>query len=182
MIITDLDIIGFGDTLNEEFVPSIVPPVYQIRHSNLVIFPPFKLNGNQIGGSDGSLYDFWREVERGEATKIDTISAQQDHELWIDAKFEPHYEPRRDAVIKLKNLSLEYIITARQGLATGNFGLALMCAQRALCADELSKDALLIKAFICKQKGDLTQVLGYKRIALVTNPEMDFDLELENFK
>ena len=91
----DLDIIGYSDRLPKTLLPSIVPPVFQIRGTKVTVVPPYKGDGDYVvGGTELHISETQSFDENGKITLFNNfiIEAKALHELWIDEIFNFHYD------------------------------------------------------------------------------------------
>jgi len=172
----DLEIVGYADTLDEAVVPQVVPPIFHRKEgADEYLLPPFRLSGSQVERAVvGRKIDFESAVHRGQATPLERpLEARPDHELWIDQKLEPHYEPAKKARRSLGKIARQQIRQAHEALAAGLLDDALFHSQAALSADDGSLDAILIKAIVYSRRHQDNRVKALAEIAEAISPGID---------
>jgi len=90
-----LDVIGFNPRHETEGME--VCPIFRDREQQgLIIFPPFRLNGERVvGGRVGSSGEFVVLASMGRIIEIKTpFPAKPGFVLWADENLAPHYELR----------------------------------------------------------------------------------------
>ena len=93
-LVTDLEIIGYANSLDESLVPRVVAPIFRYRDDvETLLFPPFRIPEDHVlGGTIGHIAEMQGLIDSGQATKIDTpIPAQLSQSLWINSEMEPVY-------------------------------------------------------------------------------------------
>jgi hypothetical protein len=152
-LLESLEIIGYGNRLDESSLPAIVPPLFRVKEDpGQILFPPFVLHGGAVcnatlkGQAELEWYD-----DKGEITLFENaIPAQPDFELWIDPEGNPVYERRADASANLTKLARKCLADARKALADGKLEEAAELARIACCSDPKLLDALAIAAALAK--------------------------------
>jgi len=172
----DLDIVGYADTLTPDLLPRVVAPIYRRRSQpDQFLLPPFRIEEGSVVGfvrSDG--VDFEQAIAEGRATRIETIPAIGDHQLWIDRDSLPRYEPRGNVAVYMRTLAKEEVRNAKEALKKGDYEEASRLAQVALAADERCLDALLVKAIVQRRLERQEEVEVLREIAEVVAPNIDF--------
>lgn len=176
--LADLEIVGYSNVLTVDLVPRIVPPIFRFRSDPArLLIPPFRLVDDHVeGGIEGDESDLDRFVGSEQATRIQPpIQARPVHHLWIDQRFKPHYGAEGKVIERLRAVAKKNIPLAWAAIHKEDFDKALQLAQTAIAADELSLDALLVKAVVDKLTGHDDRAAVLSDIAAVTYPGVSFD-------
>ena len=150
--ITNLEVIGYADRVNEELAPTIVPPIFRALDKDLVFMPPFQIVDDHAEAHiTGTTSDFLRFVARS-GTAIDPpIPAQPKHILWIDKHLQPRYEALvivRERIGALEQEALRQFAVAEQ---SGDFATARAAVGSAISMS--SRTAMLLKVRILEHEG-----------------------------
>ncbi len=175
--IEDLEVVGYADTLDESFVPTLVPPVFRLRDDpDRVLLPPFEIKDDQVVEVlPGAESDLERAVLRGQATRLDeAIDAESDHQLWIDEELQPHYGVTADVLDGLRRLAKTRAREAQNAVTEGRLADAERLAQAAISADDGCLNAILVKALIETLQGNEDQVEVLIDVAENIVPGADF--------
>ena len=155
--VDDLDIVGYGNVLNDDMLPSVVPPVFRLRSdATRALLPPYFFNAgffcNATEVSQSELEDL---RDSNEITLFDDIfAARAGFELWIDQAFQRHYQPRDEANRELSRIAAEAIENATDALHRGNLEEAERLSGVAISADDKRVEPLAIKAAIRRAQGN----------------------------
>jgi len=166
--IDELLIVGYADELPATMLPTVVPPVFQSRKDpNRIFLPPYHLNGGFLYNSkEVSEAELTSLAEEHEVTLFTTQhDAQKDHDLWIDQKFQPHYEPRADVISSLRQIADGCIAQSVSALIDDQLVNADRLSGIAACADDRRADPFAIKAAIRRHQGNLNGVQLMARLA-----------------
>ena len=183
MKLDGLNIIGYAESLGSRLVPHIVPPIYQLPDDpEKLLFPPFRLAGAEVvDGSIGTQAQMDQFVSEGKCTRIDKpIPARPDHELWIDQKMQPHYEPFDTAEKTLRQIAESEAERGRLLFVQGDFEQAEKAANTALVADDRLVDPFVIKVAIARRQGNKAKAEGLRQTAMVVSTAGTFDTLLED--
>ncbi len=175
--IEDLEVVGHADTLDESFVPALVPPIFRLRDDrDLVLLPPFEIDGERVAEAlPGGEADLERAVLRGQATRLEVaIDALPEHQLWIDEEFRPHYGATTEVLDGLRRLAKARAREAQHAVAEGRLEDAERLAQSAISADDGCLNAILVKALIETLQGNEAQVEVLIDVAETIVPGADF--------
>jgi hypothetical protein len=159
--VSELLVVGYNDALDAELLPAVVAPVFaSIGHPEKMLFPPFKLVGEEVHGGTWESIESWQHLRSlGDMTALDKpMTAQPNFELWLDLDGKPQYELRSVATRKLKTLAKEYVAQAEAALSAGQQDEALRLAAIAFNADHDQYRALAIEAAICHLLGKGNEV------------------------
>jgi hypothetical protein len=143
--------VGYANVLNENMLPSVVPPIFRLNGDPSKVFlPPYSFNANYLCNStDVPQSELWELRTAGEITLFeDAFPAQVGCELWIDQHFERHYEPVEDADRTLRSIADEAIKGAGEALRRGDNPEAERLSGVAISADDSRVEPLAIKAAI----------------------------------
>lgn len=155
--VDDLEIVGYGNVLNDDMLPSVVAPVFRLRSdATRASLPPYFFNAgflcNATEVSQSELEDL---RDSNEITLFDdAFPARAGFELWIDQAFQRHYQPRDEANRELSRIAAEAIENATDALHRGNLEEAERLSGVAISADDTKLEPLAIKAAIRRRKGN----------------------------
>jgi hypothetical protein len=155
--VDDLEIVGYGNVLNDDMLPSIVPPVFRLRSdTKRALLPPYFFNAgflcNATEVSQSELEDL---RDSNEITLFDdAFPASAGFELWIDQTSQWHYQPRDEANRELSRIAAEAIENATDALHRGNLKEAERLSGVAISADDKRVEPLAIKAAIRRAQGN----------------------------
>ena len=155
--VEDLDIIGFADALDQNMLPSIVPPVFRVRSKpNLHLLPPYFFNAGCLYNAAEVDEQEIRELTNDEEITIfkEPFPAQVGFDLFIDQAFQPQYKLREVVNSELRAIALKYISEAQAALRRGSFDEADRLAGIAISADDRLVEPLVIMAAIQRAKQD----------------------------
>ncbi len=175
--IEDLEVAGYADTLDESFVPALVPPIFRLRGDrNLVLLPPLEIDGDRVVEAlPGGEADLERAVLQGQATRLKVpIDARSDHQLWIDEDLQPHYGITAEVLKGLRRLAKTRAREAQHAVTEGRLEDAERLAQAAVSADDGCLNAVLVKAIIETLRGNGVQVEILIDVAETIVPGADF--------
>jgi hypothetical protein len=147
----DLEIVGYADVLNENMLPSAVPPVFRLRADpSRAFLPPYSFNANYVCNSTGVPdSELWQLSDSGEITLFeDAFPAQAGYELWVDQQFACHYEPAEEADRTFRRIADEAIRGAEEALRKGEYADAERLSGTAISADDNRVEPLALKAAI----------------------------------
>jgi hypothetical protein len=154
--VDDLEIVGYGTVLNDEMLPSVVPPVFRLRSdAKRALLPPYFINAgflcNATEVSESELEDL---RDSNEITLFDDVfAARAGFELWIDRTRQRHYQPRDEANRELSRIAADAIENSEQALRRGNAAEAERLSGVAISADDKRVEPLAIKAAIRRAQG-----------------------------
>jgi hypothetical protein len=155
--VDDLEIVGYGNVLNDDMLPSVVAPVFRLRSdATRASLPPYFFNAgflcNATEVSQSELEDL---RDSNEITLFDdAFPARARFELWIDQAFQRHYQPRDEANRELSRIAADAIENATDALHRGNLEEAERLSGVAISADDTKLEPLAIKAAIRRRKGN----------------------------
>jgi len=154
-----LVVVGYATKLSTTMVPTIVTPIFRLKHDeDQYLMPPFKIyEGRVHGGWIISHEECKKLSEREEITILEPIliQARDRHDLWIDDRHRPHYEPVAEVAHNLRMLAKESLIEAEKLLFKNELDEAERKASAARSADPQLVDSLAIKAAIRRHKGEI---------------------------
>lgn len=116
----ELDIIGYADVPGTRIHPRILPPVFRVRGTQRVLFPPYSLLRDSVAGAvESSMEEFSDRAANGrQITALpDVRPAQEAHHLWIDDQNNVHYSARLDVQKAFDDLFFRHLVEAEKALA-----------------------------------------------------------------
>jgi hypothetical protein len=155
--VDDLDIVGYGNVLNDDMLPSVVAPVFRLRSdATRALLPPYSFNaGFLCNATEVSQSELEELRDSNEITLFDDIfAARAGFELWIDQTSQWHYQPRDEANRELSRIAAEAIENATDALHRGNLEEAERLSGVAISADDKRVEPLAIKAAIRRAQGN----------------------------
>jgi|SRR5580658_169059 hypothetical protein len=182
--VDELEIVGYGNVLTNDMLPSVVPPVFRLRSdANRALLPPYSFNAgflcNATEVSQSELEDLRHS---NEITLFgDAFPARAGFELWVDQAFQPHYQPRDEANRKLSRIAAEGIKNAGEALRRGNLEEAQRLSGIAISADDKRVEPLAIKAAIRRVQGNETGERLMAELAAPVLEERLFKLLVDNY-
>jgi len=183
-LLENLEIIGYGNRLDESSLPVIVPPLFRVKgNPEQILFPPFVLHGGAVcNATVMSPAELERFNDKGDITLFENpIQAQADFELWIDPDGNPVYEPRADAAGRLGKLARKCLNDARKALSDGKLEDAAELARIACCADPKLLDALAIAAALAKVQNKPGRRKLIEKFALRLSTPEGFQAMVESY-
>ncbi len=156
--VNELEIVGYANVLKENMLPTVVPPVFQLKSDPQRVFvPPYWFNAGLLCGAT--------EVTRSELDQLkDSIQitlferafpAERGFELWIGESFDLHYEPLSEAENNLDTICTSAIAKAVEALRAGDLAEAERFSSVAISANDRRPESLAIKAAIRRLNGNL---------------------------
>ena len=173
-LLDDLVIIGYADALTVDALPRIVTPVFRHRtEKDRILLPPFRLYDNFVFGGAWDSINRWQSlIKTGNMTElVETITAQGDHQLWIDQNNQPRYELRSTAHKNLETIAAEKVNEAQEALAHGSLDIADQLATTAFNADDRNIEALILKAAVRRLEGKSRNISFFASLAHGIEPE-----------
>lgn len=167
-LLDDLEIIGYADALTVDALPRIVTPVFRHKTDHdRILLPPFRLNANFVYGGAWDGMSRWQSlIKTGNMTElVETIPAQNDHQLWIDENNQPRYERRSTAHKNLETIAAERVNEAQEALAHGSLDTAERLATTAFNADDRNIEALVLKAAVRRLEGKSRSISFFASLA-----------------
>lgn len=178
----ELDIIGYANVLDARSVPHVVAPIFRFRaeHDRLV-FPPYRIAGPVVlKATMGSGSDLRSAIASGKATALaKPISARDDHELWINQRMNPQYEPALQAEETLRGIAKKAISEARAALREGRLDEADRFAGTAMAADDRLAEPVVIKAAVYRLRNDEDGLHAMRILAKRDSTPDGFDMAVE---
>jgi hypothetical protein len=149
--IDELEIVGYANVLNDNMLPSVVPPVFRLKvdHSRALL-PPYSFNAGYLcNATEVPQAELEALRDAREITLFEsTFRAKPDSELWIDQASRWHYEPREEANKELSRTASEEIQQAEDALRRGDLQQAERHSGVAISANDKRVEPLAIKAAI----------------------------------
>jgi len=171
--VDEMEIVGYGNVLSDDMLPSVVPPVFRLRSDvRRALLPPYSFNaGFLCNATEVSQPELEDLTDSNEITLFDAaFPASAGFELWIDQAFQRHYQPRDEANRELSRLAAEGIKNAEEALHRGDLEEAERFSGVAISADDRRVEPLAIKAAIRCARGDSA---GGRLMAELAAPVLD---------
>jgi len=182
--VDDLEIVGYGNVLNHDMLPSVVPPVYRLSDDpKRALLPPYFFNASLLcNATEVSQSELEILRDSNEVTLFDDVfAAHAGFELWIDQDFQRHYQPRDEANRELSRIAAEAIENATEALHRGNLEEAQRLSGVAISADDTKLEPLAIKAAIRRLQGNSAGERLMAELAAPVLEERLFTLLVDNY-
>jgi len=169
----ELDIIGYANVLDETMLPSIVPPVFQMRSErNRNFLPPYLLNDRCLWNATEVTESEIRDLQAADEISLfqEPFPAQVDFELFVDLEFRPCYKLAGTARVELTAIADSSIIEADNAFRRGAFDEADRLAGIAISADYRKVTPLVIKAAVRRVRKDID---GERLMEVLAKPFVD---------
>jgi hypothetical protein len=182
--VDELEIVGYGNVLSDDMLPSVVPPVFRLRSDvKRALLPPYSFNAgflcNATEVSQSELEDL---RDSNEITLFDDVfPASAGFELWIDQAFQRHYQPRDEAKRELSRIAAEGIKNAEEALRLGNLAEAERLSGVAISADDRKLEPLAIRAAIRRFHGNAVGESLMAELAAPVLEERRFELLVNDY-
>lgn len=153
--LSELDVIGYAESLSPESWPAIVPPVFRLRsRPDRIFVPPYALKAGYLIGATAITEAEVQDLKsRDEVTNLPApIAAQDEHVLWIDTQGQTRYESAGVAHSALRKVARAAETAAEAALQRGDLPNAEKQASLALRAnDRLLRPLVILGAIREKQ-------------------------------
>jgi hypothetical protein len=182
--VDDLEIVGYGNVLSDDMLPSVVPPVFRLRSDvKRALLPPYSFNaGFLCNATEVSQSELEGLRDSNEITLFDDVfPASAGFELWIDQAFQRHYRPRDEANRELGRIAAEAIGNAEEALRLGNLAEAERLSGVAISADDTKLEPLAIKAAIRRIQGNAVGESLMAELAASVLEERRFKLLVDDY-
>jgi hypothetical protein len=132
--LSDLEIVAYADKLLPEHMPAILPPIFKVKDHDVLIFPPFHIDGAYVySDAIGDTAELHRQIAADQATLLSiSREASPNHELWIDVDQSIHYEHWDEVEQQHQRKARELSSEARQFFYQGAFGQSKRLCQLAI--------------------------------------------------
>jgi len=183
--VDEMEIVGYGNVLSDDMLPSVVPPVFRLRSDvKRALLPPYFFNAgflcNATEVSQSELQDL---RDSNEITLFDdAFPASAGFELWIDQAFQRHYQPRDEANLALRRIAAEGIKNAEEALRLGNLAEAERLSGVAISADDTKLEPLAIRAAIRRIQGNAVGESLMAELAAPVLEERLFKLLVDDYR
>jgi len=186
ILLDELEVIGYADTLPGGKGPAVVPPVFRYRaRTESCVLPPFRIVGEWLIGSQSVSFAEVQELMVEERVTLPnglSIPTSKDHQLWIDEDGVVHYEPSGKARGNLRGIHLHHLRAGITALGKGEIDIAQEHAGIALAADDkaLEPRALIAACYALRGQGMAASFMGQSVEQAGLNPE-SFTLLVKNY-
>ena len=180
--IYDLEVIGFGDVLDSRDLPAILPPIYRVRNSSIVLFPPSMVQGDVLAGAhESDMPEFQAFLAKQEVSALERpFDAKPHHELWIDPEGRVHYEDWDQASDRLREIAWAKIGEADREFRENHLEEADILVSQAMNANDGILDAYVLKGAIRSRQGMERSVTRIAEMASEFCSTQVFQLLLQN--
>lgn len=164
-----LDIIGYADALPGRKGPAVIPPVFLDRNDiDQCFVPPFRIAGNWLIEPQPVAFAEVQELaQEGRITLFADLPrpALPEHQLWVDAGGQAHYEPAPDARRNLQRIHRESLNAATAAFREGKFDEAERQAGIALAANDRTLEPRALISACHALRGEEKQVVFMRQAA-----------------
>jgi hypothetical protein len=171
--VDDLEIVGYANVLNDDMLPSVVPPVFRLKSdAKRALLPPYSFNAGFLCNATEVCQSELEELRDSHEITLfdDAFPATAGFELWIDQRSQRHYQPRDKANRELSCIASEGIKNAEDALRQGNLEEAQRLSGVAILADDKRVEPLAIKAAIRRAQGN---AVGERLMAELAAPVLE---------
>ncbi|MFC5457293.1 hypothetical protein [Prosthecobacter fluviatilis] len=145
--LSTLEIIGYASTLATPTLPRVLHPVFRVRGADLVLFPPYTLQGTEVWKAhQGDQAEFEEFLAKEKLTRLDPpLPAKPHHDLWVSPEGVVAYAPKAEVKKTFEKLYAEHLSLAETKLAAKDFEAAARHAAVARSVDPGKLDPLIIR-------------------------------------
>ena len=155
--VSDLEIVGYANVLNDDMLPSVVPPVFRLaNNANRALLPPYSFNAGLVCNATEVSQSELEELRDADEITLfdDALAAIPGFELWIDQTSRRHYQSRDEANRELSRIAAEAIKSAEEARGRDDLEDAERLSGVAISADDTKLAPLAIKAAIRRKQGN----------------------------
>ena len=144
----ELVIVGFSSVIEENTLPRILAPIFQVVGTEWILFPPLRLGDTEVDGFNrGNISEFETWVVERKITKLldDPIEARPYCNLWVSPEGVVAYSLTRTIRKHFAELFDTHIILAKEKLRLREYETACRHAAIARSVDTRKLEPLLVR-------------------------------------
>ena len=155
--VKDLNIVGYANVLPASMLPSIVPPIFNLRNDPSRFFlPPYTFKAGCLCGAAEVLKPELIGLQRDREITLfpEILEAKSGYELFVDQEFQCQYMLRAEADAWLAAIAEKSVAEAETALRLGDLDKADRLAGVALSADDRKVTPLVLLGAVHRARGD----------------------------